>query len=254
MRSGERPRSWDGCTEPRIFNTLGQTRVTVRQCANRPVEDLEYRYAAGQNNGRITQRKDWVSGEEVSYSYDTLNRLIQAVTTGLQYGLNFSYDGFGNLTQEQVFKGTGYNMNLAHDGATNRIATPGYGYDGNGNLTAMPYLSMSYDVQNRLIQTEQTPYGTMQYGYSPGGQRVWKRNPSSENFWFIDYYGADGKGNWCTTTTLNAAALQSVSLPSSVRGGRTVTGRIYLSGVAAGPCVVSLANSNPTSDTIAVRP
>jgi RHS repeat-associated protein len=157
------------------------------------VADLEYRYAAGQNNGRITQMKDWVSGEEVSYSYDTLNRLIQAVTTGPQYGLNFSYDGFGNLTQEQVFKGTGYNMNLAYNGTTNRIVTAGYLYDYNGNLTEMPYLAMSYDVQNRLIQTDQTTNGTMQYGYNPGGQRVWKRNPNSENFWSIDYYGADGK-------------------------------------------------------------
>jgi RHS repeat-associated protein len=175
--------------ETRGYNTLGQlTRITVPGVA-----DLEYRYAAGQNNGRITQMKDWISGEEVSYSYDTLNRLIQAVTTGPQYGLNFSYDGFGNLTQEQVFKGTGYNTNLAYDGTTNRIATPGYGYDGNGNLTAMPYLAMSYDMQNRLIQTDHTTNGTMQYGYNPGGQRVWKRNPNSENFWFIDYYGADGK-------------------------------------------------------------
>jgi len=43
------------------------------------VQDTEYRFAAGQNNGRITQMKDWVSGEEVTYSYDSLNRLIQGL-------------------------------------------------------------------------------------------------------------------------------------------------------------------------------
>jgi hypothetical protein len=40
--------------------------------------DMEYRYTAGQNDGRIAQAKDWVSGEEVSYAYDSLQRLISA--------------------------------------------------------------------------------------------------------------------------------------------------------------------------------
>jgi hypothetical protein len=40
--------------------------------------DMEYRYTAGQNNGRIAQSKDWISGEEVTYAYDSLQRLISA--------------------------------------------------------------------------------------------------------------------------------------------------------------------------------
>ena len=36
--------------------------------------------------------------------------------------------------------------------ATNRITTGGYSYDANGNLTAMPLLTMRYDVENRLTQ------------------------------------------------------------------------------------------------------
>jgi hypothetical protein len=40
--------------------------------------DMEYRYTTGQNNGRITQSKDWISGEEVTYAYDSLQRLISA--------------------------------------------------------------------------------------------------------------------------------------------------------------------------------
>jgi len=35
----------------------------------------------GAEQRRITQRTDAVSGEQVSYTYDTLNRLITAVTT-----------------------------------------------------------------------------------------------------------------------------------------------------------------------------
>ena len=48
--------------------------------------DHEYRFSATQNDGRITQRKDWVSGEEITYQYDSLNRLISAQTTGPRVG------------------------------------------------------------------------------------------------------------------------------------------------------------------------
>lgn len=38
-------------------------------------KNVEYRNSARAKAGRITQRKDWVLGEEVSYAYDTLGRL-----------------------------------------------------------------------------------------------------------------------------------------------------------------------------------
>ena len=34
------------------------------------------------NDGRISKSKDWVAGEEVNYTYDSLNRLTLAETTG----------------------------------------------------------------------------------------------------------------------------------------------------------------------------
>ncbi len=64
-----------------------------------------------------------------------------------------NYDGFGNLTIQQVTKGTDYNINLGYDPATNRINSAGYGYDNNGNLTAMPHLSMAYDSLGYLLQS-----------------------------------------------------------------------------------------------------
>jgi YD repeat-containing protein len=54
-----------------------------------PAVDLEYRFSPTANDGRITQRKDWVTGEEVNYGYDSLGRLSSAVTTGPEWGLNF---------------------------------------------------------------------------------------------------------------------------------------------------------------------
>jgi YD repeat-containing protein len=43
--------------------------------------NLEYRFSATQNDGRLSQRKDWVTGEEVNYTYDVLGRLTRAETT-----------------------------------------------------------------------------------------------------------------------------------------------------------------------------
>jgi YD repeat-containing protein len=50
--------------DTRTYNILGQlTRITGGGI------DLEYVYTAGQNNGRITQQIDHVSGEQVTYQY-----------------------------------------------------------------------------------------------------------------------------------------------------------------------------------------
>ena len=51
--------------------------------------DLEYVYTAGQNNGRIAQQIDHVSGEQVTYQYDQLNRLAHAETLDNSWGLSY---------------------------------------------------------------------------------------------------------------------------------------------------------------------
>src|SRR5215469_9913337 len=42
---------------------------------------MSYQYSPNHNNGQITQQTDGISGEQVNYTYDSLNRLISAVTT-----------------------------------------------------------------------------------------------------------------------------------------------------------------------------
>jgi YD repeat-containing protein len=54
-------------TETMQYNVRGQlTRMTMPNAV-----DLEYRYSAAQNNGRITSYKEYLSGEEVTYQYGT---------------------------------------------------------------------------------------------------------------------------------------------------------------------------------------
>ncbi len=52
------------------------------------------------------------------------------------------------LAQTKVLgsSGTAPEMALSYNEATNRIATAGYSYDLNGNLTALPGLALAYDV------------------------------------------------------------------------------------------------------------
>jgi len=96
--------------------------------------DLEYRFSATQNNGQITQFKDWMTGEEVTYAYDSLSRLISASTTGPEWGQSYGYDGFGNRTSVTVTEGTAPAGSLTIDPMTNRITNAGFSYDANGNL------------------------------------------------------------------------------------------------------------------------
>ncbi len=182
--------------ETRTYNArLQLTRLTVNNdpsaAVTYPNVDLGYIYSPTQNNGRIVQSEDYVSGEEVNYSYDSLNRLILAETTGSQWGQSFSYDGFGNLTSEQAAKGTAYSANFNYNATTNRIATAGYQYDANGNLTAMPNAGMTYDIENRLAQATQTVNGTELYGYGLGNRRVWKQSADGTEEFYL--YGPGGE-------------------------------------------------------------
>jgi len=120
-----------------------------------------------------------------------LNRLIAASTTGPQWGLGWSYDGFGNRLSQTVTKGSGPASSLTIDAASNRISTTGYGYDNNGNLTTMPQggptLTLSYDSFNRVSQLSGA--ATVRYGYDPQNRRTVRATTA----YFYDFYGAFGE-------------------------------------------------------------
>lgn len=173
--NGKPVQGYNSWNETRSYNVRGQlSRITTAAVPNPdypvppPRTDVEYRYSATANDGRITQMKNWVTGEEMNYSYDTLGRLSLAETTGTGWGQQFSYDGFGNLTAETATKGTPFTLSQNYDPATNRISGGGTAYDANGNQTAMAGLTLSYDVENRLTQSN-----TTSYRYDPSNQRVW---------------------------------------------------------------------------------
>ncbi|MBY0505371.1 MAG: RHS repeat-associated core domain-containing protein [Bryobacteraceae bacterium] len=167
-------------TETRQYNALGQlTRLTV------PGQlDLEYCFSATANDGRATSQKNYISGEELEYQYDSLGRLTKAETTANsgaapQWGLSWTYDGFGNRLQQNAVKGTVPTASLLVDPTNNRVQS--HTYDANGNTTNAPGPgAMTYDVLNRLKTV-----ATDTYSYAPTNQRLWKNND------FV-LWGADG--------------------------------------------------------------
>ncbi len=163
-------------TETRQYNSLGQmTRLTI------PGQiDREYRFSATANDGKATSQKDYVTGEELEYQYDSLGRLANAETTGAGgWGMSFVYDGWGNRLQQNVVKGSVPTQSILVDPATNRIQS--HSYDSNGNTTNPPAQgAMTFDVMDRLKTVASDTYG-----YTPANQRQWKNSD-------FTLWGADG--------------------------------------------------------------
>ncbi|HEV8414572.1 MAG TPA: RHS repeat-associated core domain-containing protein [Bryobacteraceae bacterium] len=150
--------------ETRTYNSIGQ--MTRLQSGSL---DIQYAYPTTQNNGKISSQYDNVSGEQITYMYDSLNRLASA--TGSGWGQSYNYDGFGNLTDQNVTSGTAPALHVTYDPATNRQT--GECADANGNLCGSYY---SYDVENRFVRKGASWSVTpdVAYSYRPGNKRVWK--------------------------------------------------------------------------------
>jgi RHS repeat-associated protein len=162
-------------SETHAYNGMFQlTQLTVASALN-----IQYTYSATQNNGKITSQSDLISGEQLAYTYDALNRLASAQTTqtgGTQWGQSYTYDGFGNLTDQTLIKGSAPDVHVAYN-ASNNLQT-GDTADYNGNIGA----GYIYDMDNRLVQ----PSGsTARYAYDVGNKRVWRGDTGVDElaFW-----------------------------------------------------------------------
>ena len=111
--------------------------------------DISYTFSSTANDGRIQERQDHISGEKVLYQYDQLGRLISAATEGAGgWGLAWVFDGYGNLRQQNVTKGSLAGFSFSINASTNRIN--GQTYDANGNWTAQWPMHQTYDIENRI--------------------------------------------------------------------------------------------------------
>ncbi len=250
--------SYAGTGESWAYNVLGQ--ILTHQFTG---GNVQYAYpAAGQNNGQIVSRTNEISGEQVVYTYDALNRLIQAQTAAnpnvTQWGQAFVYDGFGNLLQKNVTKGSAPTLTQTVDSG-NHIN--GVTYDAAGNPTQMSVggffynqsESVTWDADERLVQV-----GTsfpLQYGYDPQNHRVWAAQSNILGPYGVFYFiGVDGRriGTYTWDGTHSLLTLNTNTGPEIYFRGRLVGANQDQVGSVKGgggyPYGEGYTSSNPNTD------
>jgi YD repeat-containing protein len=158
--------------ETRTYNSIAQM-TRIQSGAYPAYVDVSYNYPSSNNNGKIGSQTDNVSGEQVNYAYDAVNRLASAAALSGAWGQNYSYDGFGNLTAQTVSTGSAPAYGPVVPNATTNVVGSA---DANGNTTTVTVSGTSqpasYDVANRLVSVG---YGSpIAYSYAPGNKRVWR--------------------------------------------------------------------------------
>jgi RHS repeat-associated protein len=171
-------------TETRTYNNLNQmTQLTITGA--QPL-NISYNFPAGTNNGKISSQLDNISGETVTYQYDSLNRLLSASSTQ-SWSETYGFDGFGNLLSKT---GTGGapTLSQAVNTANNQIV--GQTYDANGNQESGPLVGVSYDAENRVTGAG----ASTQYAYDSRNKRIWNGTLTNGNLsQQVYFYGVDGQ-------------------------------------------------------------
>jgi RHS repeat-associated protein len=117
-----------------------------------------FKAASGSGNTDRTQ----------NFTYDNLNRISQAYTSGPNWGEDYTIDPWGNLTNRALHSGkTNYELLNTSALANNQLT--GFGYDAAGNMTTNGSAAYTYDAENRLTNT-----AGFTYVYDGDGKRLIK--------------------------------------------------------------------------------
>lgn len=180
--------------------------------------DLYYCYNAGttspncgttttSDRSKIQWVTDNVSGQSTAYTYDNRGRVTQTVTTGSGAATagtwQFGYDIRGNRTSSKFTKTDGTvttNQTLTYN-AANQITSPGYSYDGAGNITAVPEYTFTYNGAEQMTSAIHNGSTTTNYTYAGADQKslLSLSTPGGDTRTF-QYGRADQNGNPALTS------------------------------------------------------
>jgi RHS repeat-associated protein len=126
-----------------------------------------------------------LTGKVSVYSHDKGNRLTSATNIN-GHSYTYTYDSDGNRTSVKIDGAT--TQSLTYNSA-NQISSPGYAYDGAGNLTAAPGTSHSYNAAEQMSSS--TVNGTTTpHIYAGGTQRELTSAGTNQFIWgHNDQYG-----------------------------------------------------------------
>jgi len=164
--------NYPGANESRWYNVLNQL-----TCLNNGSGNLMYTYPTGTNNGKIGSMYNAVSGETVTYTYDSLNRLLTANGSG--WNETYGYDGFGSLVSKS---GSPANQVFSVDPTTNRLG----GTDANGNAGSITNgsttVSLYYDAENRMNLASTNGGGQSRvYAYDAQNRRIYTSTGAADS-------------------------------------------------------------------------
>ena len=190
--------------ETRTYNSLQQLTHLVESGSQ--TLNVSYGYPSTANNGKLASQTDNLSGEQVVYTYDNLNRLATAAATNNSWGQAYSYDGFGNLTAETVTAGSAPSYSATIDPATNHAG----GEDASGNAGGSN-CTYAYNYENLLTSPAcQGQYPQWFYGFDTAGRRIYRGVNPDQN----GNYGTDEITFWSVVGT-RLATYQIITVPGN---------------------------------------
>ena len=168
---------------------LQPCRISVKSSGTAPTQcsdttnignvlDFSYNFSVGTaDNGNvvsIANNRD--TNRMQNFTYDSMNRIATAYTSGNLWGETFQIDQWGNLNKILPYSGKPQPENL-NQMAGNKNRFVGMSYDAAGNLLNDGASTYFYDAENRI----QTGAGVT-YTYDGDGKRVQKSN--GKLYWY----------------------------------------------------------------------
>lgn len=162
---------------------LNKTLQSVTHTRDEEIESFTYGYDHNQNMTKKIEK-----GEEISYTYDVLNRL-STITDGLENVTTYSYDKVGNRIKEVGATTKDYVYDANHrllsvsEAEGEVVHKTQYTYDNNGNqltevVDSVLKQSNTYDSDNQLVKSVVDGVETT-YVYNGEGKRIQKKNGDS---------------------------------------------------------------------------
>ncbi|MFH0857358.1 MAG: RHS repeat-associated core domain-containing protein, partial [Candidatus Magasanikbacteria bacterium] len=152
-----------------------RNKITTNNVNN--FQDITYTYDQIGNIAQIVDTSDTNASKTSTFTYDDLYRLTSATITNSANNQNYiqtyAYDAIGNITNKSDQGNYLYQGTNPH--AVSSINGQVISYDNNGNTVNNGEITLTWDYNNRLVQTEniQDQNQTV-YGYDHDGQRIYK--------------------------------------------------------------------------------
>ena len=204
-------------------------RIRVQEDGGATHFDLAYGYDDVGNVTSIADAQAPTSDgtQTLTFTYDALDRLIEANATGAEaaggYSHTYDYDALGNLLARDgevyAYNGNGYAHAQPH--AVTAAGADTFTYDANGNMTRRVEDGVTYhqafDVENRLVAVTRTTGLTetvTRFAYDGDGARVAQVTDLGTTLYVGNVYETFFLGeSWAPVTTLGEP--QNPPLPAS---------------------------------------